>query len=108
MIKPIDIQTIFLKMNEVGKDQNLQKELAALQQSQEAKKQVQKELLDDHSVNKTDEDRDSEKIKEKESGGSSAEQGGERKDRKDRKEEKEEELVKAEDPDLGQHIDITG
>lgn len=108
MIKPIDIQTIFLKMNEVGKEQNQQKELAAMQQSQEAKNQIQKEIMGDHSVNQARQDGESEKIKDKESEASAGGQEKENKERKNKEKVPEEELVKAEDPDLGQHIDITG
>jgi len=49
-IKPIDLQTLFAKMDEVSKEQALMKEQSALQQSQAARTQVLRELEEDRMV----------------------------------------------------------
>jgi hypothetical protein len=108
-IKPIDLQTLFMKLNEVGKEQNLQKEAAALQQDQAAREQVQKELHRDHSVNEAPEQGESEKIRDREGSGENTGGGSGQKRKKDRDEKPEgrDRPVDPVDPDLGQHIDIT-
>ncbi len=52
-IKPIDLQTLFVKMDEVSKEQSHIKEHSSLQQAQAARAQVVQELKDDHRVTHT-------------------------------------------------------
>jgi hypothetical protein len=108
MIKPIDLQTLFLKMNDVGKEQVLQKELSNIQQSQEATKLVQKEMDRDHSVNETADEKESEAVKDKQEKESRKGGQGHREKSPQEGGEDENKPEKASDPEVGRHIDITG
>lgn len=110
MIKPIDLQTLFLKMNDIGKEQLHQKEAISQQQAQEASRQVQRELDRDHSVNETADEKETDQIRDRQepdkrkgrrqgpSGDAEAEEGDPEEDRPE----------KVRDPATGHHIDITG
>jgi hypothetical protein len=109
MIKPIDLQTLFIKMNDVGKEQVNQKELSNVQQALEAAKQVKKEIDRDHSVNETAEEKESDAIRDKEE--QETRKGNRRnKEKKEGgdKDDAEDQPEKASDPEVGRHIDITG
>ncbi|RKX77661.1 MAG: hypothetical protein DRP70_02310 [Spirochaetes bacterium] len=106
-IKPIDLQTLFVKMGEVGKEQSHIKEQAALQQAQVAKSQVTREMADDRKVTEAPEDTETEKIKDNES--EETPEGEKRK--KNEKEKDEEDGSNVEivtDPDVGRHVDLSG
>ena len=106
-IKPIDLQTLFVKMGEVGKEQSLIKEQSALQQSHAAKTQVTKEMAEDRKVTGTPEDTEAENIKDNES--SDMPKG--EKNKKNEKEQNEDEECNVEvvtDPEVGRHIDLSG
>lgn len=106
-IKPIDLQTLFVKLDEVSKEQNLAKEQAALQQSQAARAQVTKEIQQDHSVNEVPEDRENEAVKDDDE----EKQGNNSRRTHDRNreyEDAEDERVILSDPDIGQHVDLSG
>lgn len=104
-ITPLDLQTIFIRQNDVGKEQNHLKEAVASQQAAGAKQIKEDELRQDHSVNKTEEDHEDQQIKD-----------DERKNQQERHEsdsEKEDEkapVIKKVfiDPEMGSHIDISG
>ena len=106
-LKPIDLQTLFVKMGEVGKEQSLIKEQAALQQSQAARSQVTKEMAEDRRVTETPEDEGTENIKDNES-----EEAGEGENHKRQSKRKSEEngnsLEVVTDPEVGRHIDLSG
>jgi len=106
-LKPIDLQTLFVKMGEVGKEQSLIKEQAALQQSQAARSQVTKEMAEDRRVTETPEDEGTENIKDNES-----EEAGEGENQKRQSKRKSEEnsnsLEVVTDPEVGRHIDLSG
>lgn len=104
-IQPIDLQTLFVKMSQVGKEQAIQKESITIQQEIQGNEIAKKHIHDDSSVNRTDnsdsgpektrEDREKEKKKGKE----------------EKKQKKNEAPVSREilfDPDLGKNIDISG
>ncbi len=106
-IKPIDLQTLFVKMNEVSKEQSQVKEQAALQQSQAARAQVIRELEDDHRVTEAPEDSESMAVKDDESENPSENH----RENDEHKESEIGDLVKKEvvtDPDIGRHVDLTG
>jgi len=105
-IKPIDLQTLFVKMGEVGKEQSLIKEQSALQQAQAARSQVSKELAEDRRVTGTLEDNETENIKDDESRESS--EGHERKRHDSENEEDENKVEVVTDPEVGRHVDLSG
>ena len=65
-IKPIDLQTLFVKMDDVSKQQALAQDKSAAQQAQAAKEQVAKELEQDNRVTEAGEDRETEAVKDEE------------------------------------------
>jgi len=104
-LKPLDLQTLFGHMNEVGKHQSHIKDSVAAQQNFEAKKLVEQELQKDKSVNQAEESQESGKISDQEK----EEAPGENASNKKRKEEEEApEREEIKDPNLGQNIDLLG
>ena len=103
-IKPLDLQTMFVRLNEVSKEQSHTQQAAALQQNLEARKLVEKELQQNSSVNQLQEDKEAAKVDEQEEKKHKEEkrQAGS----KENKEEPRKEVVK--DPEMGNHIDISG
>ncbi|MBN2655471.1 MAG: hypothetical protein JXR86_00305 [Spirochaetales bacterium] len=105
-ITPLDLQTMFVRLNEVGKEQNHLKEAVASQQAAGAKELKEQELRQDKSVNKAEEDKEAQKLKE--------EGGGEKNGADSREREKSEEQSARpqrkvfSDPEMGSHIDISG
>ena len=108
-LTPLDLQTLFIKMNDVNREQAHIKGAEAQEQALEAKRLVDQEIQKDSSVNPgaRQEEMDN-RIKEKEEQGGGEEQ--EARDRKKKDEETEDkdnrEFIK--DPNLGQHIDLIG
>ncbi|MCL2704967.1 MAG: hypothetical protein FWE72_02025 [Spirochaetaceae bacterium] len=104
-IQPIDLQTLFLKMTQVGKDQAVEKDSIMLQQTLQGHEIAKRNQHSDNSVNKANNsDAGPEKTKE------DKEQGGNH-DQKKRKKEKNKTFEDKEilsDPDLGKNIDISG
>ncbi len=106
---PIDLQTLFSQMNQVGKEQAAQREVSVLHQSLQGSEMIKKAEQADNSVNETKQVGDGlEKVKEE------GNKEGEKKSRK-REKGKDKESTSAKendelfrDPDLGQHIDIVG
>jgi hypothetical protein len=107
-IKPIDLQTLFMHMNQVGKEQAQQREGVLMQQAVVGSELVQESEHADSSVNQTQATSDGpEEIHEDEE-----QTGGRRRKRKKREGEAEDasqsESKYYKDPDLGNNIDITG
>lgn len=106
-IKPIDLQTLFLQMDRVAKQQSVEKEGAALQQALHGAA-VQKKVDESARAVKpvADDQKGAEAVRDKDEG----EGGAERREGKRREAEDEDapgaETVK--DPALGGHVDITG
>ena len=103
-LKPLDLQTLFGHMNEVGKNQSMIRDSMAAQQAFEAKKQIEQELEKDSSVNRTAEDQEAGKVDEQ---GQPGEQNQKKRDSR-RGENPSEEREEIRDPDLGQNIDLMG
>lgn len=104
-ITPLDLQTMFVRLNEVGKEQNNLKEAVAAQQAAGAREIKDQELRQDKSVNKAEEDKEVQKIKDGEKRENQREKNSDR--------EKEEEnprprKIVFSDPEMGSHIDISG
>ncbi len=110
-LTPLDLQTLFIKMNEVNREQAHIKGAEAQEQSLEAKKLVDQEIQKDSSVNPSAEQEEMDnRIKDKQEKAGGNEQEGHEKKKKNDKEEKDEkdnrEYIR--DPNLGQHIDLIG
>lgn len=104
-ITPLDLQTLFVRLNDVGKEQNHLKEAVASQQAAGAKQIKENELRQDRSVNKAEEDREIQKAKD--------EENNNQQNRKESGNEKEEDNPPVskkvfKDPKIGSHIDISG
>jgi len=105
-ILPIDLQTLFTQMNQVGKDQSVQKEGAEVHQGMQGLATIKNTEQKDKSVNQSKEVGNGlEKIKDEKK--KSAQ--GEKREREEKEKEKEREESKKyfTDPDCGHHIDIT-
>ena len=104
-ITPLDLQTLFVRLNEVGKEQNHLKEAVASQQAAEAKQIKENELRQDNAVNKTEEDQETQKLKDDEK----KEQHRENTPGREKEKETGSPVKKVfQDPDMGSHIDISG
>ncbi|MBN1410608.1 MAG: hypothetical protein JW969_07170 [Spirochaetales bacterium] len=105
-ILPIDLQTLFSSMNQVGKEQAIQKEIAPEQQSIQANEMAKRTQEKDNSVNETEEmDNGPEKLKEDEEKKNQEKMKGKKK-KSEKKNSNENKDDPFKDPDLGQHIDI--
>ena len=105
-ITPLDLQTLFVKMSQVGKDQALIQKSVENQQNREAEHLIKKEKSRDHSVNKAEEDKETQRIKDKNNGnGESLSEDNKQDDSEDQTEEKPKYFT---DPKLGHNIDISG
>ncbi len=106
-IKPIDLQTLFMHMNQVGRDQAQQKQGLHLQQVIAGSELVRETEQKDSSVNQTNPlSEGPEKIHdddEESRGGRKRKKGKEEKN-----ETKDESRNYYSDPDLGKKIDISG
>jgi len=107
-IKPIDLQTLFVKMDEVSKEQALAKEHSALQQSQAARAQVVRELEEDRRVSRAPEGTEIIPVK-----GEDNEESGKRR-RLRKKNQNTAQGTKTDtreivtDPEVGRHVDLSG
>ena len=107
-IQPIDLQTLFVKMNQVGREQAAIKNSAVVQQEIQGSEIVKKNQHDDKSVHQAETpESGSEKVKE------DGKQGHGRQQKKKMNEQEEQKTVYAEkeilsDPDLGNKIDFSG
>lgn len=107
-ITPLDLQTLFVKMAQVGKDQALIQKSVENQQNREANHLIKKEINRDHSVNKAEEDKDVEKVKDQNSNTNTNSSSDEDNSNEDSKEQKDEKHKYFTDPKLGHNIDISG
>ena len=104
-IKPLDLQTLFMKMPEVGKEQAHLKGSAAAQQAAAAQAQIKKELEQDQSVNELMEDQVTGSVKDDE--GQNNEEESQNEHPQNDEEPKSSRSVYS-DPDMGKHIDLSG
>lgn len=110
MIRPVDLQTLFVNMDKVGKEHAQTRENVALAQAAEAKKLLEADDKATHAVietKSTQEGGDEVKLqlhKDEVPHGKS----GKRKKKPDEPEDEPESDNKWKDPELGSHIDISG
>ena len=103
-IKPIDLQTLFSHINQVGKEQAAQKNAMLMQQAATANEIVEETHQKDESVNEAKPSSDGPEQVNDEGKGFS----GGKNESKRKKENKKEEKKYFEDPQLGKHIDLEG
>lgn len=102
---PIDLQTMFAHMNQVGREQAVQRQISPEAQALQAQNIVKRTEERDNSVNETNEVSEGvEQVKEEE------ERETRRRSSEDRRKTGSQPGKKDffKDPDLGQHIDISG
>ncbi len=109
-IKPIDLQTLFMQLNQVSREQAAAKEGAMLQQSIQGAVLQKKQDDEVKAVRRPVADEGTGKIRDRESrapaGGEGEAQGEEGKAAGEEAESGEPEIVR--DPNLGRRIDISG
>ncbi len=104
---PIDLQTIFAQMNEVGRGEAAQRQAAPAAQALQASQIVKQAEERDNSVNESQQVSEGpEAVNEEEQGGGRR-KSAERERRQKKSDEKKAEPKVFKDPDLGHHIDVT-
>lgn len=101
---PIDLQTMFMHMDNVGKDQAAIKDAILNSQAAQATEIVKRTEQNDNAVNETKDLEEGVKNVNDEEKRNSRNSLKEKNNEKEQNKEKE--ILK--DPDLGHHIDITG
>eukprot|EP01156_Anaeramoeba_ignava_P015857 Anaeramoba_ignava/a616399_95.p3 GENE.a616399_95~~a616399_95.p3 ORF type:complete len:108 (+),score=15.94 a616399_95:180-503(+) len=105
-ITPLDLQTLFMKMANVGKEQAAIQKSVEHQQEREADHIVKQENSRDHSVNRTEADKEVEKSKD--SNDKKNSKNEEFKSSVSEEDKEEEKINYFTDPDRGHNIDISG
>ncbi len=105
-IQPIDLQNMFLRMGQIGKEQAEHRNIIAQQQAAQDSEFVKETEHKDHSVNQSD-DVPEGADKTDEDGRGKGRGTPEQKKRQKEAEEKNKNPY-FEDPDLGHHVDISG
>lgn len=106
-IEPIDLQVLFSRMLDVGRQQAVMNELVSVAQSAQASELVRQAEAQSSSVNETKQSEEVERLKGKgqgRSGSGQAEEEGKGKSGA----KKPERRASFQDPELGKNIDITG
>ncbi len=105
-IQPIDLQTLFVKMSQVGKEQAIEKDSITLQQQIQGNEIAKRNQHSDNSVNRADNsDTGPEKTKADNEHTHSQEKRENEKNKEAKTSESKEILS---DPDLGKNIDFSG
>ena len=105
---PIDLQTMFSQMSQVGKEQAQAQQAAPAAQAQAASEVVRETAVRDNSVNATNEVAEGpDSVKNDESGEGQGRQGSRGRPALHEEASQEEREVFT-DPDLGHHVDISG
>ena len=104
-IQPIDMQTLFAKINQVGKEQAALKDISAQHQA------MQNSEIEKQADQKTHTVQDPEDVSDGPAKTDEDGHAGREKEQQEENEPHEEEVKKKEvvkDPDLGHHIDLSG
>jgi hypothetical protein len=107
-IQPIDLQTLFLRMNQIGKEQGLMREIAAQHQSLQSSQFVKETEHKDHSVNQLEDMTEGSNKTDEDGSGGQRRKSGTAEEEEKKKQLKEKNQKFMQDPDLGHHIDISG
>lgn len=104
-IRPLDLQTLFVKMANVGKDQALIQKSVENQQAREAIEIVKEENRRDKAVNKTEEDKETDRVKDQKR---EAERGYQEQKQREEGQKEREARKYFTDPKRGHNLDISG
>jgi hypothetical protein len=104
---PIDLQTIFAQMNEVGRGEAAQRQVAPEAQAFQASQMVKQTEQRDNSVNESHQVSEGPGAVKEQEQRRERRRASERQKRKERKGEKKNEPEIFRDPALGHHIDVT-
>lgn len=104
-VQPIDLQVLFSQLNQIGREQMAQKNMIIQAQSVAANEIAQRSEEDDHKVRELKPEEDGPEKTSDESEHAAEERSGSGTGEKDHEASNPEVLR---DPDLGQHIDISG
>lgn len=107
-IHPIDLQNMFLRMSQVGKEQAEQRNIAAQHLAAQNSEFVKETEHKDHSVNQTDDLPDGADKTDEDGKKKGAQEQSEQKGREHNENEEGRKNNFFDDPDLGHHIDISG
>jgi hypothetical protein len=105
-IKPIDLQTLFVQLNQVGKQQAAEKDGALLHNTLHGALVKRMEDEAAKAVQRPKDDQASTQSVSREAGGNKGGTGSDKK--REGEEQKDDTAETITDPDLGGHIDITG
>ena len=112
MIRPLDLQTLYMNLEKVGKEQAVSKEAVARAQANEVLKLEKQHDLEAHAVGRTNpttpaEGDTSVKVQ---ADGKNPDQGGQRRPSPSPTEEavEKEKQDTWKDPELGKHVDLSG
>lgn len=115
-LQPIDLQTLFVRLSQIGKEQAARKDSAVLEQEARGNQMAKQAMLNDETVSRTKEmQEESSKVKERKEGKEREKPEGQKdmgrgSQGKSDNEEKEENKRRNifEDPALGKNIDLSG
>jgi hypothetical protein len=105
-IKPIDLQALFMQLNQVSREQFAAKDGVALQQSIQGALLVKKREDEAKAVKRPQAEEDAGRIRDRESEAPAGGGSEEKKSPEDTPKDEEPEVVK--DPNLGHRVDISG
>ncbi|GAB6089838.1 hypothetical protein [Spirochaeta dissipatitropha] len=105
-LQPLDLQTLFSRMNQIGRDQAAMKNAEVHSQEAAGREIEQKTAQKSHSVQQSEEIQDGpEKVHDDDEAKNEHRQGFQK---RQTKEDEDEQKAALKDPDLGQNIDFTG
>lgn len=107
-IQPIDLQNMFLRMSQIGKEQAEQRNIAAQQQAAQGSEFVKETEHKDHSVNQSDDVPEGPEDTDEDGRRKGGQEQAETKKRREKGEQEAKKKNYFDDPDLGHHIDISG
>lgn len=108
-IQPIDLQTLFAHINQVGKEQAALKEGQTTQQAAHANELIKEMKHQDESVNKsTKTDEDNQKIQDDHGNNNPGTSSGNSENENENTNNEKKNISVFTDPDLGKNIDISG
>ena len=105
-IQPIDVQTLFMRLSQIGKEQSLQRESAHLAQTTQGKEMVREAEEQSKTVNESRDVEDGPEAIKDEQQQNREQSSGERNDRHTSSDDEDQNVFR--DPDLGNSVDISG
>lgn len=109
-LKPIDLQVLFFRLNELSREQAVQKELLIHQQTVKTNEILKETDQKTHAVTHTTEveQGETERVRNEGRGKGQRRQAGARPSKPSSEQEEEPPLEVVQDPNLGKNVDLTG